>query len=30
MERIMEHMEHMDLKRVNIMDCLEWGCVGVL
>ena len=29
-ERIMERMEHMDLKRVNIMECPEWACVGVL
>ena len=28
--RIMERMEHMDLKRVNIMECPEWECVGVL
>ena len=30
MERIMERMEHMDLKRVNIMECPKWECVGVL
>ena len=30
MERIMERMEHMDLKRVKIMECPEWVCVGVL
>ena len=30
MERIMERMEHMDLKRVKIMECLEWECGGVL
>ena len=28
--RIMERMEHMDFERVNIMECPEWGCVGVL
>ena len=30
MERIMERMEHMDLKGVKIMECPEWDCVGVL
>ena len=30
MEQIMEQMEHMDLKRVKIMECPEWECGGVL
>ena len=28
--RIMERMEHMDLKRVKVMECPEWECGGVL
>ena len=28
--RIMERLEHMDLKGVEIMECPEWECVGVL